>query len=50
MRAAELAERIGQEKDEFKRKMRHLTTLGLVESLDVGYRLSPRGRVLLEEL
>lgn len=31
----------------FKRRVRQLKELGLTESLEVGYRLSPRGRVVL---
>ena len=34
----------------FKRRVRQLKELGLTESLEVGYRLSPRGRVVLERL
>jgi hypothetical protein len=34
----------------FKRRVRQLKELGLTESLDVGYRLSPRGRAILERL
>jgi hypothetical protein len=34
----------------FKRRVRMLKELGLTESLDVGYRLSPRGRAVLEWL
>lgn len=33
----------------FKVNVRKLKGLGLTESLEVGYRLSPRGRALLEE-
>ena len=33
----------------FKVNVRKLKGLGLAESLEVGYRLSPRGRALLEE-
>jgi hypothetical protein len=32
----------------FKRRVRRLKELGLTESLEVGYRLSPRGRAVLE--
>ncbi len=42
-RAQELAEIIGMEKAVFKTEIRRLKELGLTESLDVGYRLSPRG-------
>lgn len=34
-------------KDELKVRVRRLKELGLTESLDVGYRLSKRGRGLL---
>ena len=34
----------------YKRRVRRLKALGLTESLEVGYRLSPRGRALLERL
>jgi hypothetical protein len=34
----------------FKRRVRRLKELGLTESLEVGYRLSPRGGALLERL
>ena len=34
----------------FKRDVRRLKELGLTESLEVGYRLSPRGRALLARL
>ena len=34
----------------FKRRVRQLKELGLTESLGVGYRLSPRGRAVLERL
>jgi hypothetical protein len=34
----------------FKRRVRKLKELGLTESLEVGYRLSPRGRAVLERL
>ncbi|WP_029010734.1 hypothetical protein [Azospirillum halopraeferens] len=46
--AAELAAAIGLAKDRFKAGMRRLKDLGLVESLAVGYRLSPRGRSWLD--
>jgi hypothetical protein len=32
----------------FKRRVRALKELGLTESLEIGYRLSPRGQELLE--
>ena len=45
-----LAPQVGVELPPFKRRVRHLKELGLTESLEVGYRLSPRGRVVLENL
>jgi hypothetical protein len=48
--AAELAAAVGREKLPFKRDVRKLKELGLTESLQKGYRLSPRGRALLEAL
>ena len=42
-----LATQVGCELAAFKRRVRHLKALGLTESLDVGYRLSPRGRAVL---
>lgn len=46
-RAAELAELLRREMLPFKQDVRKLKALGLTESLDVGYRLSPRGEALL---
>lgn len=46
-RAVELAESVGRERDPFKIDVRKLKNLGLTESLEVGYRLSPRGRAYL---
>lgn len=43
-RAADLATELGRERLPFKADVRKLKRLGLTESLDVGYRLSPRGR------
>lgn len=48
--AAALAARAGVEMLKFKRDVRKLKELGLTESLDVGYRLSPRGQAVLEKL
>lgn len=42
-----LAEAIGWERAEFKVHVRRLKALGLTISLEVGYRLSPRGRAYL---
>ncbi len=47
VRAADLAEAVGSEKRPFKARVRRLKELGLTESLEVGYRLSPRGEALL---
>lgn len=49
-RAADLAATVGLETLRFKADVRKLKELGLTESLDVGYRLSPRGRALLDRL
>jgi hypothetical protein len=50
VRAADLAMAAGRERHPFKTDVRKLKELGLTESLEVGYRLSPRGRALLERL
>jgi hypothetical protein len=50
VRAEELAARVGREKLPFKRDVRKLKELGLTESLNPGYRLSPRGKTVLERL
>jgi hypothetical protein len=50
VRAVELAAELGQEKLPFKRDVRKLKELGLTESLNPGYRLSPRGRTVLAAL
>lgn len=47
-RAAELAEAMRLDTQVFKTRVRKLKGLGLTESLETGYRLSPRGRVLFE--
>jgi hypothetical protein len=47
VRAPDLAARVGLEVPRFKRRVRQLKGLGLTISLDVGYRLSPRGRAYL---
>jgi len=49
-RAPDLAAEVGRETAPFKRDVRKLKELGLTESLEVGYRLSPRGAALLEGL
>lgn len=48
--AAVLAQSLGVEKLKFKQDVRKLKELGLTESLEVGYRLSPRGVVVAERL
>ncbi|MGV3491443.1 MAG: hypothetical protein ACO1OG_08990 [Devosia sp.] len=45
-----LAQAIGLERDVFKDNVRKLKALGLTISLDVGYRLSPRGEAVLANL
>jgi hypothetical protein len=50
VRAGDLAASLGREKLPFKADVRKLKELGLTESLDVGYRLSPRGRAVLARL
>ena len=35
---------------QFKRRVRMLKELGLTESLEIGYRLSPRGESVLNQL
>jgi len=50
VRAGDLAAALGRERLAFKAEVRKLKALGLTESLDVGYRLSPRGRAVLRRL
>jgi hypothetical protein len=45
-----LAEAMGSERQDFKLHVRRLKELGLTLSLDVGYRLSPRGESYLNHL
>jgi hypothetical protein len=40
----------GMETAPFKRNVRKLKELGLTESLEVGYRLSPRGQAFMKTL
>lgn len=49
-RAPELAAMLDRDVLPFKQDVRKLKALGLTESLDVGYRLSPRGQTLLSRL
>ena len=48
VRAGDLANELGRERLSFKADVRKLKRLGLTESLEIGYRLSPRGRVYLD--
>ena len=48
--ARELASTVRVDVPLFKRRVRRLKELGLTESLEVGYRLSPRGRALMSLL
>ncbi|MGQ0764185.1 MAG: hypothetical protein ACT4OZ_00795 [Gemmatimonadota bacterium] len=50
VRAGDLCRVMGMEKQPFKINVRKLKALGLTESLEVGYRLSPRGQSLLPKL
>jgi hypothetical protein len=45
--STELAARVGIDRLVFKQRVRRLKSLGLTESLEVGYRLSPRGEAVL---
>ena len=49
-RAADLAAQLDRETLPFKADVRKLKELGLTESLDVGYRLSPRGKTYIDVL
>jgi biotin operon repressor len=48
--AADIASAFGVEKAALKQNIRKLKELGLTESLETGYRLSPRGKALLGAL
>ena len=48
--AAHLARSLGRPRDELKRDVRKLKSLGLTFSLEVGYRLTPKGEALLAHL
>ncbi|MEA3075234.1 MAG: hypothetical protein QOF60_142 [Actinomycetota bacterium] len=50
VRAGDLANEVGREMQPFKLDVRKLKNLGLTISLDVGYRLSPRGQAYLEAI
>ena len=47
VRAPDLAASMGRETKPFKADVRKLKELGLTESLEVGYRLSPRGKTVI---
>jgi hypothetical protein len=47
VRAGDLARQFGRERLPFKADVRKLKELGLTESLEIGYRLSPRGTAVL---
>jgi hypothetical protein len=49
-RAATLATELGLTTSVFKPRVRRLKELGLTESLEIGYRLSPRGKEVLKRL
>jgi len=48
--STELAAEVGQERRPYKLRVRRLKALGLTESLERGYRLSPRGQAYLAAL
>ncbi|HOT79155.1 MAG TPA: hypothetical protein PKY13_04170 [Microthrixaceae bacterium] len=48
--STELAPQVGMERASFKLNVRKLKSSGLTESLEVGYRISPRGLAVLKAL
>jgi hypothetical protein len=46
--STDLAASLGLERAYFKQRVRRLKEMGLTESLEVGYRISPRGHALLD--
>lgn len=48
VRAEDLARSVGREKTPFKLDVRKLKEMGLTESLETGYRISPRGRAAIK--
>lgn len=50
VRSGDLCRLLNQDQPTFKRRVRSLKNLGLTESLDTGYRLSPKGKALLGHL
>ncbi len=49
VRAPDLAAELGRDTPSFKRDVRKLKELGMTESLDIGYRLSPRGEAVVDD-
>jgi hypothetical protein len=49
VRAPDLAAELGRDTPSFKRDVRKLKELGLMESLDIGYRLSARGEAVVDD-
>ena len=45
-----LAQKLGRERDPFKVDVRKLKRLGLTQSFEVGYEISPRGKAYLEAI
>lgn len=50
VRAGDLADSVGRDRPSFKLDVRKLKNLGLTYSLEIGYRLSPRGEAYLRTL
>lgn len=48
VRAEDLARSVGRERTPFKLDVRKLKEMGLTESLETGYRISPRGRAVIK--
>jgi hypothetical protein len=48
--STELAASLGMDRAPFKQRVRRLKALGLTESLEIGYQLSPRGRAFLAHI
>lgn len=48
VRAPDLAAQVGRDTADFKKDVRKLKELGLTESLDIGYLLSPRGQAVVD--
>ncbi|HXH80227.1 helix-hairpin-helix domain-containing protein [Nocardioides sp.] len=48
VRAPDLAAQVGRETADFKKDVRKLKELGMTESLDIGYLLSPRGQAVVD--